>query len=307
MAVFPRYDMAEQYTLLRAVSERSEVPVPRLHWLVPDVSVLGSPFFVMDRAVGLVPPDNLPYALDGWLLQATPRSANACRTAPSTSWRGFTPLPSPRCTAPDSPADPATALRQHVDAQRACYQWALVTDGIRIPLVERTFAWLEQHCNMMYVDFAPVAVLDWEMAALGPRELDLGWFIFFHRFYQELAPLAGVAGLPDFLRREDVVRAYEQRSSTTVTDLDFCLVYAALRHAIIMARIKRRMVHFGPGIERDDHARPLTNCPSTRPRFPWPGWPAATATSTTVPTSTPTTPTAAPSWSADSGCIPTSA
>jgi aminoglycoside phosphotransferase (APT) family kinase protein len=86
---------------------------------------------------------------------------------------------------------PTHTLRQHVDAQRAYYRWALADDGVRIPLIERTFEWLEQHWpaepgpnvlswgdarigNVMYQDFEPVAVFDWEMAALGPRELDLG-------------------------------------------------------------------------------------------------------------------------------------
>ena len=27
--------------------------------------------------------------------------------------------------------------------------------------------------NVMYKDFEPVGVLDWEMAALGPREMDI--------------------------------------------------------------------------------------------------------------------------------------
>lgn len=31
----------------------------------------------------------------------------------------------------------------------------------------------------------------------------------------------------------------------TVRNLDWFLVYAALRHAIVMARIKRRMIRFG--------------------------------------------------------------
>jgi len=29
-------------------------------------------------------------------------------------------------------------------------------------------------------------VLDWEMAALAPRELDVSWFVFLHRFFQEI-------------------------------------------------------------------------------------------------------------------------
>ena len=59
-------------------------------------------------------------------------------------------------------------------------------------------------------------------------------------------------GLPDFLRRADVVGTYEALTGCTVRDLDFYLVYAALRHAIIMARIKRRMIHFGEDTLPDD-------------------------------------------------------
>ena len=41
------------------------------------------------------------------------------------------------------------------------------------------------------------------MAALGPRELDVSWFIFLHRFFQDIATFFGQPGLPGFLRRSD--------------------------------------------------------------------------------------------------------
>ncbi len=265
MAVFPRYDMAGQYEILRAVSELSDVPVPALHWMEPDPTVLGTPFFVMERAHGLVPSDNLPYVFDGWVLEATPAQRQRLQHSSVEVLTKIHAIPE----GPLRALCPTTTLRTHVDAQRDYYRWALTDDGIRIPLIERAFDWLEQHWpadpgpdvlswgdarigNIMYQDFAPVAVFDWEMAALGPRELDLGWFIFFHRFFQDLTPLAGVTGLPDFLRRADVVDTYEALSGYTVRDLDFYLVYAALRHAVIMARIKRRMIGFGEDTRPDD-------------------------------------------------------
>ena len=58
--------------------------------------------------------------------------------------------------------------------------------------------------NVLYQDFRPVAVLDWEMATVGPRELDVAWIIFAHMVFQELAGLAGLPGLPDVMREEDV-------------------------------------------------------------------------------------------------------
>ena len=41
--------------------------------------------------------------------------------------------------------------------------------------------------NVLFRDAEPVAVLDWEAVALGPRELDLGWLIFFHDYFQRIA------------------------------------------------------------------------------------------------------------------------
>ena len=47
------------------------------------------------------------------------------------------------------------------------------------------------------------------------------------------------------LRRSDVERSYQDLTGWAPRDMDFYLTYAAIRHAIIMARIKRRMIHFG--------------------------------------------------------------
>jgi len=154
------------------------------------------------------------------------------------------------------------ALRRHFEAQRAWYRWALTDDGVEIPLIERTFEWLEANWpaetgpevlnwgdarpgNILFDGFTPAAVLDWEMATFGPRELDLGWVIFIHRFFQDIATRFDQPGLPDFLRKDAVVAKYEELTGHTVRDLDFYIIYAALRHAIVMARIKRRMIHFG--------------------------------------------------------------
>ena len=37
--------------------------------------------------------------------------------------------------------------------------------------------------NLLFLDHTPVAVLDWEMATLGPREVDLAWMLLFERFF----------------------------------------------------------------------------------------------------------------------------
>ena len=119
-------------------------------------------------------------------------------------------------------SDP-NALRRNLNWLQSWYQFAVPDIG-RSELLERALDWLEANWpadvaatdpvlvwgdsrvgNVLYSDFRPVAVLDWEMAALGPRELNLGWVIFIHRFFQDLAGTHfGQPGMPDFMRQEDV-------------------------------------------------------------------------------------------------------
>lgn len=266
--IFPSYDLDQQYRVMKAVGAHSPVPVPRVYWSEPSPEALGGEFFVMERLDGQIPPDVMPYNFGSWLSDGSPDDRRRLQdasvrvladlhaiAAPAQLFPSLSPVPG----ADEVSAD--TALRAHVDAQRRYYEWAVET-GPRSPLIERGLDWLDAHwptvtgpavlCwgdsrigNIIYRDFEPVAVLDWEMATLGPRELDLGWMIFIHRFFEDLAGVAGLPGLPDFLRRDDVARTYRELTGHAATDLDFYTMYAALRHAIIMFRVQSRAVAFG--------------------------------------------------------------
>jgi aminoglycoside phosphotransferase (APT) family kinase protein len=262
--VFPTYDMRGQYDVLRLVAERSGAPVPRTLWCEEDTAALGAPFFVMARVDGVIPPDVLPYPFGGnWLYDADPHDQKRLQDSTVEAIAALhaiddAPARFPwleRAEAGDS------RLRRHVAHTRAWYD-VVAREGARSPLVERAFAWLDKHwphhesepvlCwgdarigNVIYQGFSPAAVLDWEMAAICPRELDLGWFVFLHRFFQDIAEFFEVPGLPDFLRRSDVERCYQDLTGHAPRHMDFYLTYAAIRHAIVMARIKRRMIHFG--------------------------------------------------------------
>lgn len=268
--VFPTYDLEGQFRLLRLISEHSDVPVPRVRWLENDPSALGAPFFVMDRVDGRVPPDIPPYLFAGWLFDATPEERRQLMDAtiramaalhaidPVKSEAGFLAFP----VAGDTP------LQRHVQNQRDYYAW-VVADGVQHPILERTFAWLDANWpadegetviswgdsrigNVLYDGFEPAALLDWEMAGLGPREMDLGWLCFMHRFFQDIAEMAEQPGLPDFLRLDAAAASYERTSGHAPRDLLWYFTYAALRHGIVMSRIHRRMMRFGNAQWGDD-------------------------------------------------------
>ncbi|MFD9905700.1 phosphotransferase family protein [Streptomyces sp. NPDC059063] len=267
--VFPVYDMPRQYRTMRLVAEHTDVPVPRVLWLERDPGPLGAPFFVMERVEGRVPPDVMPYTYEGnWLHAAS--DAERARLEDATvrviaRLHDQAPAAAAAFLALPGDGDP---LRRHVLAQRAYYDW--VVRGLpRSPLIESAFARIEELWpreagetvlnwgdarigNIVYAGFDPAGVLDWEMACLGPREVDLGWTVYLHRFFQDLTVGFGQPGLPDFLRRDRVEDRYAELTGHRPRDMDFYTLYAALRHAIVMLRVAYRQVHFGEAALPED-------------------------------------------------------
>jgi aminoglycoside phosphotransferase (APT) family kinase protein len=278
--VFPEYALGNQFELLAIIDELTDVPVPRVRWLEPDPSVIGSPFFVMDRVDGLVPPDVMPYTFgDNWLHDASPEDRRRLQDSSVAVLAGLHAIDRPEerfaFLAADAPGD--TPLRRHVAHTRAWYDFA-ASRASRSTVVEAGFAWLDAHWpeegptvlswgdarigNVMYRDFEPVAVLDWEMAGLGPRELDLGWMIFAHMVFESIAATFELPGMPDFLRADDVAATYERLTGHQPRDLDFYLVYAAVQWGVVFMRTGARSAHFGEiemPADIDDllHHRPL--------------------------------------------------
>lgn len=265
MPIFPTYDMDAQFRTMRAVADHSAVPVPVTYWSEADPSALGAPFFVMQRVEGQVPPDVMPYNFGSWVTEATDAERDRLQTTTTGVLVALHAIPLTHLDFLGSPSVTAgAALREHIAGQRAYYEWATAS-GPRSPLIDRCLDELQASCpvddspavfawgdarigNVMYRDFEPVAVLDWEMASFGPRELDLGWMIFLHRFFEDLAAMAGLPGLPDFLRRDAVANDYGERTGHPPRDLDFYIFYAAVRHAIVMFRVQSRAIHFGQAL-----------------------------------------------------------
>lgn len=261
--VFPEYDLLKQYKVMQLARERSNAPLPEMLWYEPDESWLGARFFVMERVNGEAVADIPPYVFDSWLLRADAADqARLQRNAIGILAKLHDiALSESELQLLRPPHPGSSALRRHVAALRAFYDW-VTADGPRSPLLERAFAWIDEHWplhegpevlnwgdarlgNILFSDFEPVAVLDWEMVGTGPRELDLGWMIFMHHFFQDYTPLVGVPGLPGMMRLDEACACYEELSGHQPRDMAFYTLCAALRHGIVMLRIGRRQVHFG--------------------------------------------------------------
>jgi len=260
---FPTYDLELQRRVMDLVGARTDVPVPEVVHLERSSECLGVAFLVVRRVEGVVPSDNPPYLLDpsGWFLQGTPEQWKRLETSTidvlvqlhrivddgeETAFLHW-----------DAPGD--TALARQLNAHRAYYQWA--RDGHTVPILEQAIDVLaatlpandrsvlnwgdSRPGNIIYRDFEPVAVLDWEMAGLGPPEVDLAWVTFFQKFWAGMAEQYGLPPVPDMFGRAESVATYERLSGDVLDDLAWYEALAGLRFGVILTRMSLRSAAFG--------------------------------------------------------------
>jgi len=271
--VFSAYRLDHQFDVIRLVGELTDVPVPRVRWMETTGEVLGTPFFLMDHVAGIVPPDVMPYTFGGnWFADAPVERQRELQDATVDVLAKLHAIPDAErtfgfLTDVDPPGD--TPLHRHFGWLKDWYEFAVPDIG-RSALVEAALAWLDDNFptaaaatepvltwgdsrvgNVLYEDFRPVAVLDWEMATVGPRELDVAWMIFAHMVFQELAGLAGLPGLPDVMREDDVRATYRELTGVTLGDMRWFYVYSGVIWCCVFMRTGARRVRFGE-IEKPD-------------------------------------------------------
>lgn len=277
--VFMDYALQDQYDAMRIVGERTDVPVPVVGLFEPTGDVLGTPFFLMDRIDGVVPPDVPPYNWgDNWLADASPEDRKRVQDNTVKAIAALHAIPDATDAFGflDRAGYPGeTPLRRNLAWARAWYEWAVPDIGSS-PMVERALAWLEANepesatdtvlCwgdsrigNVMYQDFAPVGVLDWEMATVGPREMDLSWMVFAHQVFESITEVFGMPGMPDFMREEDVRATYAEETGKELGDLTWYHLYNGVQWCVVFMRTGVRSIHFGE-IEKPEDVETLFHC-----------------------------------------------
>lgn len=257
--------VAMQHRTMEAVASTEAAPMPPLTGYEPDPAVLGQPFFVMGFVEGRVPSDNPRYSESGFVVdEATPAQRQtmvetgleAMAAVHSIDWRaaGLEWLDASGCGEPTQAvqidlyrgyAADALAGRDH-PVLDAALDWLTAND----PGDDRVgLSWGDARLgNIIWQDYRPAAVCDWEAAALCPTDADLGWWLMFDRMIFDDPGLPRPEGYPD---RTEMVACYEAASGRACGDLDYWEMFAAMRFCAIFIRIGDRMARsglLGPGI-----------------------------------------------------------
>lgn len=270
--LFNDYDIAREGRVMAAMSKHSDAAVPAVLAQELTGTVLGVPFLLLERAYGTVPGDDPPFVTGGWVVDLEPeqRAAmfdNALRAVADIQkvdpvGAGLGDLGHPELGD--------TALEQEFEYWKRFYAWAAAGRpsptidaafellGARIPAIDGpvVVTWGDARLgNMMFgPDQSVTGVFDWEMATLGPPEVDFGYFLFFDRMYSSGLGLPRLDGYPE---RDAAIRRFEELTGRIVRDIDWFEAWGALRGAILLLRVGNLMIEMG--LLSQDAEMPLNN------------------------------------------------
>jgi aminoglycoside phosphotransferase (APT) family kinase protein len=226
----------------------------------PDPSVLGAPFFVMDRVEGRVPLGKPSIHTVGWLPDLTPAERERLWSSALDVLISVHAVPWQSTHAFLLDGDPKSAtLGPHVTALADWYRWS--TAGREYPITDAALRYLEDHAsgvdsdepvllwgdprvgNMLFgADNTVAAAVDWETAGIGPAGRDVAHWLFFDEFQTDAVGIERLPGWPD---RETTIARYEAGTGRGLGDLVFFDVMESLFMATTLIRQADRRVAMG--------------------------------------------------------------
>jgi aminoglycoside phosphotransferase (APT) family kinase protein len=254
------HDMHREYRILSGlITAYPKVPRPLLY--CPDETVLGAPFYIMERVQGVILRTRLPQGLElgPEQMRATCMSMIDTLTELHRFDYGAAGL--------GDLGRPEGYTARQVQGWTERYRTARTDD---IPAMEQAAAWLQAHipaaseAALIHNDYKYdnvvldpadlsriVAILDWEMATLGDPLTDVGTTLAYWAEPGDPAPLRqfGLTALPGNLDRQQWVERYAAQSGREVSKILFYYVYGLFKNGVIVQQIYAR---YRKGLTQDE-------------------------------------------------------
>ena len=287
LAVFPDYDLRRQFLVMQRL-QGTNVPVPKVFWRVEqDESILGTPFYIMERLPGTTPPDFPLYHSAGSYHDASPQkrakmwwgSLEGIAKCHKVDWK------KQRLDFLGAPKGGTTTIDGLLDYNESFLKW--VAKGEPQPVLEYALKWLRENhyvperitfcwgdCRMPNTLYNPdgdvVALLDWEFAYLGDPISDLAWFLFLDWHSSEAYGIPKLEGTPS---EEETIRRYEELTGWKVKNLLYNQVLAPLRLGVPLVRLYKNLRSMGVTMLAEDAElnNPMTQRIASLLNLPAPG------------------------------------
>jgi aminoglycoside phosphotransferase (APT) family kinase protein len=248
------HDVLREATLLRALGP-TPVRAPRILATCEDPSVIGAPFYVMERVEGHVLTSEVPPALADELehCRIGEELVDALVEVHAVDWEA---------AGLAGYGKPTGYLERQLRRFGGLWEHNRTRE---LPVLDRVSAWLAAHRpdsgpativhgdyrlgNVMFAPEAParlVAIFDWELATIGDPLADVGYLLATYAQPGDeettLFSLGSVTRRSGFPCREDLIARYEDGSGRSMSDLRWYATLALWKSAIFLeGSYKRRL------------------------------------------------------------------
>jgi aminoglycoside phosphotransferase (APT) family kinase protein len=244
---FPDYDLSMQAAVQRAAADAG-VPAPVPATVEEDARWLGAPFMMMPFVAGHVPAQ-VP-AFDPWVTAAAPDRQRALADAFVDVMAAVHAIDWASAALDTVLRGASHGLSAELGWWERYLEWASPQP---LAVLTRALEWCRDHLpqqrlpvsllwgdprlgNLVYADDGQVvAVLDWELATLGPAEADLGWYLGQDRAMSELLGRT----VPGFPSRSELLDRYQAAGGRPLYELPWFEVFGLFRSLAIDVRQAR--------------------------------------------------------------------
>ncbi len=256
------HDMVREY---RALSKlwKGFPKAPRAYVLCEDESVIGAPFFVMERRHGVVVRGVVPDFFGGGKDEEANRKLSQVVMDVLAEFHAVDPGP----IGLGDIGRPEGFLKRQVDGWAGRYERAKTDD---VPIAEEVRAWLVDNLpesppptllhndwrldNMAVAEDDPgrcVAVYDWDMCTQGDPFCDVGTVLGVWDDPDDdgESTTAMPTRLPGFMSRAEAAARYGEKSGRDLSKLDYYIVFGTFKMGVVLQQIYFR---FARGQTQDE-------------------------------------------------------
>ena len=242
------HDMIREFRVLQALEKAGYTKMPHPISCCEDESVIGAPFFLMEKVEGMIIRNRPPAEASSSFFQSLSQSALDVLIelhSLELSASGLGALGKPE----------GYALRQ-VQGWAERFQKAKTSEVL---LIEKAFEWLlaslpaTSDVSFIHNDFKydnlvistsgeVQAVLDWEMATVGDPLMDLGTTLAYwaEAEDEDILKMFNLSYVPGNFTRREVIDYYGSRTGRNVSEMGFYYVFGLCKVATIAQQIYQR-------------------------------------------------------------------
>lgn len=250
------HDMGREYKILNALSQSyNKAPRPLLY--TEDVSIIGAPFYVMERVEGVILRPKMPAEM-----APAPEIMKGVATSLIDTFSDLHAVDYEAVGLGDLGRPEGYVARQIGGWTKRYFKSK--TD--EFPEIEQVAKWLADHqpgesgTALIHNDFKYdnvvldsqdwtkiIAVLDWEMSTIGDPLMDFGTSLGYWVTKDDPDWLKALSLSPTILPgnpdRTEVVRMYAEKSGRDLSDVVFYFAYGVFKIAVIVQQIYYRYKH----------------------------------------------------------------